>query len=333
MTKARGAGRPRAVLAKANRRETAQARRALGTLASLKVGPRIAKRYQLALQVLFSWMRAESLVLPQSADDFDMVICQFIEACWQEGDGRSRAADVVCALQWTSPLLKRQLNGSWALLKAWQRTELPARAPPMPPKVVFALAEWLLRKGWTGMAVGIVVAAHCFLRTGELLGLAFGQLAWADDCRSAIVSLGITKGGARRGAAESVQIELAWLSLALRAWALTEPGPLVVNMSQHKFRELFAQGLEALGCAGWGFAPYSLRRGGATELWRRTGALGRVTLRGRWAQPATARIYINDGLAVLAEMRLPQEPVGGLAHAFCNRFSCASQLFEVDLRP
>ena len=54
MTKARGAGRPRAVLAKANRRETGQARRALGTLASLKVGPRTAKRYQLALQVLFS---------------------------------------------------------------------------------------------------------------------------------------------------------------------------------------------------------------------------------------------------------------------------------------
>ncbi len=65
MTKARGAGRPRAVLAKANRRETAQARQALGTLASLKVGPRTASRYKKALQIFLSWMKAENLPLPQ----------------------------------------------------------------------------------------------------------------------------------------------------------------------------------------------------------------------------------------------------------------------------
>ena len=327
MTRARGAGRPRAVLAKANRLETAQSRQALGTLASLKVGPRTASRYQKALEVFFMWMKTEAISLPRESDDFDMIVSQFIETCWQEGEERSRVADVVCGLQWTSPLLKRQMNGSWALLKAWQRTELPARAPPMPPKIVFALAEWLLRQGRTGMSLGVVLAAHGILRTGELLGLGFAELSWAEDFRSAIVSLGVTKGGARRGAAESVSVELAWLSLALRAWAETEPGPLVVNETQHRFRELFAQGLVALGCADWGFAPYSLRRGGATELWRRTGALSRVTLRGRWAQPATARIYVNDGLAVLAEMRLPAEPAGGLASAFCKRFSCAQVLF------
>ena len=327
MTKARGAGRPRAVLAKAGRLETARARQALGTLSSLKVGPRTQIRYQRALHVFFTWMQNEGLALPEEPSELDMIICSFIEECWQEGEGRGLAADVVCGVQWTSPLMKRQLNGSWALLKAWQRTELPARAPPMPPKVVFAVAEYLLRQGWTGVALGVILAAHCILRTGELLSLGFGQLSWADDFCSAIVSLGITKGGARRGAAESVTLELDWLALALQAWARTEPGPLVVGVTQHKFRQLFAEALVALRCADWGFAPYSLRRGGATELWRSTGALGRVTLRGRWAQPATARIYINDGLAVLAEMRLPPEPVNGLSLAFCRRFSCAPRLF------
>ena len=327
MTKARGAGRPRAVLAKASRKANAEARKALGSLASLRVSPRTATHYTKALEVFFNWMRAEDIALPQEPDEFDMVICLFIEDCWQEGEGRGRAADVVCGIQWKSPLLKRQLNGSWALLKAWQRTELPARAPPMPLRVMFALAEWFLRQRRTGMALGVVLAMHCFLRTGELLSLAFGQLSWAEDCRSAIVSLGITKGGARRGAAESVTLELDWLVLALRAWALSEPGCLVVNETHHRFRQLFSEGLAAIRCDEWGFAPYSLRRGGATELWRRTGALGRVTLRGRWAQPATARIYINDGLAILAEMRLPAEPVGELSRAFCKRFGCAYALF------
>ena len=223
MTKSRGAGRPRAVLAKASRLATAQARQQLGPLASLRVGPRTAARYRKALLIFFNWMRSEGLPLPTEVDDFDMVVCQFIETCWQEGEGRSRAADVICSLQWTSPLLKRHLNGSWSLLKAWQRTELPARAPPMPPKVVFALAEWLLRLGQTGMGLGIVLAAHCFLRTGELLSLGFGALSWADDFRSVIVSLGITKGGARRGAAESVKVELGWLGVALQAWAQSIP--------------------------------------------------------------------------------------------------------------
>ncbi len=158
--------------------------------------------------------------------------------------------------------------------------------------------------------------------------MGFGQLSWANDCKSVIVSLGITNGGARRGAAESVSVELDWLVVALKAWAQSEPGPLVVNETLRKFRELFAQGLVALNCGEWGFAPYSLRRGGATELCHRFGALGRVTLRGRWAQPATARIYINYGLATLAEMRLPEEPVAGLAKAWCSRFRCPMLLFE-----
>ena len=327
MTRARGAGRPRAVLAKV-KRENAVARKALGSLASLRVSPRTAARYTKALEVFFGWMRVEGVALPREADEFDMVICLFIEDCWQEGEGRGRAADVVCGIQWKSPLMKKQLNGSWALLKAWQLTEMPARAPPMPVRVVLALAEWLLRRRHTGMALDVVLATHCFLRTGELLGLEFGQLTWAEDSRSAIVSLGITKGGARRGAAESVTLELDWLALALRAWALSEPGASVVGETQHRFRQLFSEGLAAIRCEDWGFMPYSLRRGGATELWRQTGSLGRVTLRGRWAQPATARIYVNDGLAILAEMRLPAEPVGELSRAFCKRFGCAAALFK-----
>ena len=94
----------------------------------------------------------------------------------------------------------------------------------MPPKIVFALAEWLLRQGRTE-SLGVILAAHDIPRTGEMLVLGFAELSWAEDFRSAIVSLNVTKGGARRGAAESVSVELAWLSLALRAWARRNLGP------------------------------------------------------------------------------------------------------------
>jgi len=194
MTRARGAGRPRATLAKANRVEVIRSRRQLGSLAALRVGPRTAKRYQYSLRCLFEWMRSEGLSLPSEEDEMDAVVSQFIELAWQEGEGRSFAADAVCGLQWVSPLLKRRLHGSWALLKAWQRSELPARAPPLPVRPLLALAEWLIRAGHIGMALGILVAAHCVLRTGELVRLAFGQIVWAEDYASAILNLGVTKG-------------------------------------------------------------------------------------------------------------------------------------------
>ncbi len=47
------------------------------------------------------------------------------------------------------------------------------------------------------MALGIVLAVHSMLRTGELLSLGFGQLSWANDCRSAIVSFEVRMHGAR----------------------------------------------------------------------------------------------------------------------------------------
>jgi len=328
MTRARGAGRPRAILAKANRVEVIRSRRQLGSLAALRVGPRTARRYWTSLQCFFKWMQSEGLLLPGDEDEMDAVVSQYIELTWQEGEGRSFAADTVCGLQWVSPLLKRRLNGSWALLKAWQRSELPARAPPLPVRPLLALAEWLIRASYIGMALGILVAAHCVLRTGELVHLAFGQIVWAEDCASAVLNLGVTKGGARRGACESASVELPWLAAALKAWALTEPGPLVVGVPQHQFRVLFAQGLGAINCGDWGFVPYSLRRGGATEHWRQFGALDRITVRGRWAQAATTRIYINDGLAMLAEMQLPQEPVRELSDALCARFQCSPRLFD-----
>ena len=178
------------------------------------------------------------------------------------------------------------------------------------------------------MGIGILLGGHCLLRTGELVELAFSQIEWAEDYASCVISLGTTKGGARRGVLESVTVELQWLSLAMRALReAPNATPTVVGVPSHVFRRVFNEGIAALKCDGWGFMPYSIRRGGATDLWRTSGALSKVTLRGRWQQASTARIYVNDGLAVLAEQKLPKEPSRSLSDAFCKRFSIDKVLF------
>ena len=54
------------------------------------------------------------------------------------------------------------------------------------------------------------------------------------------------------------------------------------------------------------FRPYSLRRGGATFWFGRHQSLDRLLIQGRWASQKTARIYLNEGLAMLASMHLPK---------------------------
>ena len=50
--------------------------------------------------------------------------------------------------------------------------------------------------------------------------------------------------------------------------------------------------------------PYSLRRKGATHLWRRTGNLHAVAQAGRWSSLQTTRRYIRDAVAALTSLEL-----------------------------
>lgn len=328
MTRAGGPSRPRALVAKATKVERARHRQAAGSLQQLRVAPRTAKRYTAALGAFFRWAHLEGRCLPHNVDELDQFASQYVEFCWQEGEGRSKASDTLSALGWKSPKVRAHLPGSWALVSAWQRYELPTRAPPLPREMFFGIAEHLVRAGHPGMALGVLVGGHCVLRTTELVTLTFAQIEFAADASSAIISLGLTKSGARRGASESVGVDLPWLAAALKAASLANaPGHTLVGVTAARFRTLFAEAVAKLGCSGWGFMPYSIRRGGATELWRMSGNLSKVTLRGRWGHASTTRVYVNDGLARLAEFRLPAEATRELAQGFARRMGVSLALF------
>ena len=72
------------------------------------------------------------------------------------------------------------------------------------------------------------------------------------------------------------------------------------------WRSMFNSCLLALKINDFGFRPYSLRRGGATWWFSKHHNLDRILVQGRWQAAKTARIYINEGLAVLAQLQIPQ---------------------------
>ena len=60
--------------------------------------------------------------------------------------------------------------------------------------------------------------------------------------------------------------------------------------------------LPCLGFETSDYAPYGLRRGGATHHFLTLGQMDVTVARGRWAHAKTAKIYIDDGALALAEM-------------------------------
>ena len=134
------------------------------------------------------------------------------------------------------------------------------------------------------------------LRTGELLGIKSSDISINSSSGPALISLGLTKGGKRSGSAESVPITTDQPLRWLWHWKQLAKAHTSLCTSPAAFQDC-------------GFRPYSLRRGGATFWFQKWGSLDRLMLLGRWHAVKTARIYVNEGLALLAEMTLPWNPM------------------------
>ena len=182
---------------------------------------------------------------------------------------------------------------------------MPNRAPPLPEHVVYAMAGWGAFHGHYGFSLSLLVGFFGMLRTGELLACRRSHFRSSDQSRQVVLSLRLTKGGKRVGAAESVVLGHDTIVKPLIRWMKAVPQVTPLTPSPAKWRKLFNQAISALHLDSFNFRPYSLRRGGATWWFMRHHSLDWLLLQGRWHAVKTARTYLNEGLSVLAEMKLP----------------------------
>jgi len=285
--------------------DRANQRRRLGTLRQLTVQPATRRRYDKAVDGFLAFLRSEGQELPKNRDRVDPLVCEYVEHLWATGAGRAQACDTLAGLQDLQPNLRNCLPGAWRLLKTWHINEIPNRAPPLPEHVLQAMAGWAFFKGCFSFGVSLLLGFYSMLRTGELLGLRSSHLLCTGKQRQVLISLGLTKSGKRQGAAESVILGFQPAVTLVKAWKnqVSSTTPLAKNPAN--WRGLFNEALHALELQSWGFRPYSLRRGGATFWFSKHQSLDRILIQGRWQAPKTARIYLNEGLAVLAAMSLP----------------------------
>jgi integrase len=237
-----------------------------------------------------------------SMEDMDDQISDWIEAQFHKGAPLNVVADALSGMHYFLPTTRRRLPGSWKLFSNWRKMEIPSRAPPLPEDLLWALMSKAVQAGHFDLASLLWLGFHCFLRTGELLSVRPMDLLLGDQ--TGIISLPVSKGRTRHNNKESVTITDQALLCLLHEMVIykRERGLYRVPIWVHTgtaFRKALQELFNFFNVGHLQFRGYSLRRGGATAFYAKTGNMEQTLLRGRWASVSVARLYLCDALSQL----------------------------------
>ena len=153
------------------------------------------------------------------------------------------------------------------------------------------------------LAAILVVGFDTFLRTGELFTIKPVFVDFSEH--KAIIKLVDTKTSKRKVADECVVVESkVGVRLLREACSLVKPGQSILDMPAARARNILRELLMFFELDSEAFNFYSLRRGGATAYFFKSGSMEKTLAKGRWESASTARIYIQDAAAQAAELAL-----------------------------
>ena len=269
-------------------------RAALGNLRNLRLSIALKKKYSVAVKRFFDFLREHGFETPSEADLLDERLCNFLESLWEEGHPKTWASDCLSGLAKLCPYAKGSFPLAWTYFDTWRKHELPERAAPVSLALLKALAAYslIVDKNFE-FSLSMIVSFHCLLRIGECLGLKAGDVVFGSS--TAMLNLGYTKGGKRRGekefveASDSVVIQcLHWLCEG------KDPGEQLFTLKYQSFRSELQLLLGNFQLNNFNFKSHSFRRGGTTYEFADHGSYDVICQRGRNAR--TARLYISEAV-------------------------------------
>jgi hypothetical protein len=286
-----------------SRAAKAKARQRLGSLKHQRVHEKTANIYNAALALFSAWLQCEQQPLPQHESEMDPLACAYAEVLWQEGESKQDLANLLSALEFEEGSLRYHLRCSWRLYGAWKKAEMQQQCTPMLAKWCRALAGAALARSWPEEAFLFLLAFDCLLRSVEAATLCPCNLEINEAATMGSVCLSASKGQTRSGIKEMVTIS----DRVLVRWAkalkeMKRPGDLLMVGGSKALRRKFKTCVEDIGLQDQNLQLYSLRRGGATEVFRSSGSFHEVADRGRWKNLRTARIYVDSALQDIAQL-------------------------------
>lgn len=282
------------------RRARAKLRKGL-VLTEIGVSKSTHVRYSTAVAQIFRVIEGATTM-----EQIDDLISDWIQEKFSKGEPVNIAADALSGIHHFIPLTRKKLPMSWKVFGIWRKYEIPSRAPPITSDLVLAMSSYHFQNGNFTFGALLLLAFHCFLRTGEILQLKVSDFLLGPE--KGVVRIPRSKGGVRRNMVESITIEDTTVLDALEELFDLKKSlglqrlPLWTGSGQ-SFRGLFYKTCRIFFVTHLNFRCYSLRRGGATAYWQACGSLDKVLLRGRWQSTGVARIYLCDALSQLPALK------------------------------
>ena len=242
----------------------------------------------------------ENSIQCHRARHLDESLAEYLNTCYQEGEPLAYAGHLLSGLKRFHPNLRLKLPIASQFYRNWQRCHTPQRAVPLSWHATQALIGVALEAGCESLALLWFLGFVCLLRTSEMTGLKRCHILLHDHFAVSVI---IQFSKTSRGNAQVVSFcDQNLFSLAQRVKQAGSSQSLIWPHSVQSFRSVFQGCLNVLRFPPAFYLPYSLRRGGATWWFQSTRSLDETVHRGRWACQKTAKIYVDDGLLVLAQL-------------------------------
>ena len=244
----------------------------------------------------------------RQAKDLDDLVAQYLDDHFFSGGDGAQGSRLLAALTWAVPDLARGpcLPRARQAAVALRRLAPPKSRLPIPESLLYAVAEWLMKRDLAQTGLAVLLAHHAYLRPAEL-----ARITWSDispppshSSKEAVVVLTLhplEKGISSKGREfdECVDIDLAWLARLLeKLKARRPPSELLLPGGHVKLAKLLAEAGEALlvSKAIGKLTPHRLRHSGPSADWQ-SGArsLPVMQLRGRWQAASSLKRYQKGG--------------------------------------
>lgn len=247
-----------------------------------------------------------------SARRLDTKLARFIQYSYDAQSPFPYAAHALHAVVFHRPDVKLALPVARQCLRGWERVKKSTSHPPLTWELTVLLACTLAQSGYHGPGLALLLGFDCYLRVSELTGLRRRDIVMPHDARMgrAHTDMAVCLPRTKTGPNQSVSLQNTDVAELLCIWVRALPrtvGPdgLIFAFSRQWLRQLLRNACVGLGLGHIPYVPHSLRHGGATADFLRTGSVEHVHFRGRWKSIESTRTYIQTARALLAAQQVP----------------------------
>eukprot|EP00971_Amphidinium_carterae_P068931 1364867-Amphidinium_carterae.5 len=294
----------------------APANRPVGQDLRERVQPMTEARYRLRVNELEDWLGCQGLpplkamIDQQQWPAVDSSLTAYVQALHNQGAPISHGTWTLAGVQYWFPPVATHISGAWLAQRQWQRLAPVQMRPPMPTRVVLALAVTAWVCDWRRSCLALLLAFQALLRPSEVAMLRRHHLILPRDlagCDHAlVVCITQSKTMQRTSRLQSVLVtDPVVVEMADCLLARDVPSAPLVRGGLKELYKKFEFLQEQLCIQGGPFTLGTLRGGGAVFHIQECQSLALLQWRGRWTTERSVQHYLQVGLASAALADVP----------------------------